>query len=83
MTTATSPAKALERIIDKAKILGITEIGHQIDPEKVTAEEVAATEAILRDAIAEFSTAHLSATTSQFAEALGLSRDFRTPAAAE
>ncbi|MDO6520723.1 hypothetical protein Q4578_03955 [Shimia thalassica] len=83
MNALNSPAKALERIIEKAKILGITEVGHQIDPEKFTAEEVAATEAILRDAIAEFSAAHLSATTSQFAEALGLSRDFRTPATAE
>jgi len=56
-------AQSLHKIIEKAKLLGVTEIGHQIDPEKITAAELAATESALKDAIRTYTQNYLSLTT--------------------
>lgn len=67
--TTNKAASELAEVIKRAKTLGVTEIGHQINPEQITARELAATEQLLSDAIRDYSMTYLGLHLSQEVEA--------------
>ncbi len=72
-------AQAMHEIISAAKVLGVTEIGHQIDPENITKEDILGTEAVLKDKISAYTRKYLSLTTTDvlmnYKDLMGLDPD--------